>query len=452
MTKQIKSIGLLAALAFAASTAAFLVFSDEPITAASALHVVLPAAQVQQEQAQDQMRGMDMSGAVNQVIDGTTDSDKIKDVDAWKMFLLNLASASSYDDTRWMFRDSTLTDEQADQIQQIVVDFNQKFTAANDQYNVVADTNGRTGADNKDNLKSKNLLKIMGLLVLLCSFAGAASAQTSCITPHFSGFVSQVANIPTAGDPNGQVVSVTQTVTSSGYSTLTSPCTVMSTTGVQHWITVTNRLTLGSTQYGGITASARNCPTCTFNLTTTTPSANYTYYDGGNIDVGSDDSMDWFCSSAGHFGSAGVTGGGGGGTMVHRLLRLLTGASIPDSTRAATQCSQSRFNNGYVTICNVPTQAYCKVLTPDGRPLIPAINPSNIRAIWLPTVIPPPARWWRTWDECYRLLPSNIVPWNCPEITFTIPYTNVGIKTPLAWDQYTQPPLGGYWCDDKYLP
>jgi len=98
------------------------------------------------------MQTMDMPVSEN-VIDGSKHPEKIKDIDAWFMFLLNASTASSANEVRYLFGNFSLTDDQTAQIMQTVADFNQKFQAVSNQYDSVAMNNLVSGADNTANEK-----------------------------------------------------------------------------------------------------------------------------------------------------------------------------------------------------------------------------------------------------------------------------------------------------------
>src|SRR5215470_2615427 len=90
--------------------------------------------------------------------------------------------------------------------------------------------------------------KILGLLALFFSFSLTASAQNPCFNPHFSIYVSQTATVPNADDPTTQQVSLTQTVTVTGYTSLGSACSSMANSYIiQHWVGIINRLVMGTT-------------------------------------------------------------------------------------------------------------------------------------------------------------------------------------------------------------
>ena len=89
---------------------------------------------------------------VEKVIDGSKNPEKIKDVDAWRLFLLAAKAAKSADELRFMFK-APLTDEQTRQISEVVANFAAKRQLAEDQYNSIAIANAATGKDNNPNIK-----------------------------------------------------------------------------------------------------------------------------------------------------------------------------------------------------------------------------------------------------------------------------------------------------------
>jgi hypothetical protein len=92
-----------------------------------------------------------MTGPEN-VIDGAKHPEKIADVDAWRIFLLAAAN-EWFDELRYSFH-AKLTDDLAAQIQQVIVDFNQRYTAANDQYNVSENSDSATGQNHSQNIRT----------------------------------------------------------------------------------------------------------------------------------------------------------------------------------------------------------------------------------------------------------------------------------------------------------
>ena len=139
--------GVLCMLSLAAAIVVAAVYPSTPAIATQPMTDMQQAAQSMPDMSANM-------AAPEQVIHGATDSDKIKDVDAWMIFLKAANEASTYDEIRFLFRQPSLTDEQADQIQKAISNYNTQFAAIESQYNVVADANGHSGIDNRLNEKS----------------------------------------------------------------------------------------------------------------------------------------------------------------------------------------------------------------------------------------------------------------------------------------------------------
>lgn len=297
---------------------------------------------------------------------------------------------------------------------------------------------------------------VLGLVALLCSFAGTASAQTSCLAPHFSSGVVWTATIPNSPIPTtipiNETVTLKQTVTATGYTSLSYPCTQMVTLNTQHWITVTNRMTVSGVQNGGVTTSARNCASCSYSLT-----ANDVVYFGGSdgLEIMSEDSYDLYCNSAGHFGGGGSADSVG--SFIRRYMRIMYGTEEPDPLKPVHDCHVLPATG--IQNCVIPTVTLCGD-TIEHATGLPAVNTIDITDVWstptYPQVLPPPAKWWNVGDLCERLpaVPANSVPWLCPNYNIKPIRGAYSLPIPMPWGepQFTLPTTQYGKCNDKFAP
>jgi hypothetical protein len=280
-------------------------------------------------------------------------------------------------------------------------------------------------------------LRFFLVLALLCSLFGAKElkAQGCSVTNSFSSYTAQYLNAPLETNMDYSVLWFWNQTTVEG-STSMNVATCRQATYAQHHINIVNTITQNGVNRTTSNSSSPQCANCYLSLSNEAELSS-TFDSPTDIEVSEDD-YSLVCSIVGNFGG----GGGGSGSVVGKFLRVLTGASAPDTTVSPGNCSPGTFTGQ--EICDIPVKDWCSIPNP-------AVNASLMRA----QTSPAEAKWWRTWDACYRWTPNNSTPWICPTWHITVPYGSLGVTigVPFGLDLFTTKPLNGYsGCDANNKP